>query len=144
MPSPPYEATRSTSPNSISGVEQSVGKTSASFGAELDYYNKRLYEVSTQLNTINLTLLQSASAKLFLDQNPTQLTEYGLEYLGNSLAPDSVAVLFRNGQFSTIYRSKTVLQSQKGSENSMVQRDRCLQLMKRMQEIFPIQPNFQT
>lgn len=116
LPSPPYEAARSTSPNPISGVEQSVGKTSTSFGAELDNYNKRLYEVSTQLNTIDSTLSQSASAKLFLDQNPTQLTEYGLEYLGNSLAPDSVAVLFRNGQFSTIHRSKTPLKSQKGSE----------------------------
>ncbi|KAI9665256.1 MAG: hypothetical protein M1829_005794 [Trizodia sp. TS-e1964] len=41
--------------------------------------------------------------KTFLTQSATQLTSRGIEVMVNSLAPGSIAVLFRNDHFSTLY-----------------------------------------
>lgn len=42
--------------------------------------------------------------KHFLSNWPTQLTEYGLEAISNSLQPGQIAILFRNDHFSTVYK----------------------------------------
>lgn len=50
-------------------------------------------------------LLQDiASVKFFLSSSATQLTEHGLNQIMNSLRPGSIAILFRNDHFSTLYR----------------------------------------
>ena len=43
--------------------------------------------------------------KQFLDNTATQLTEYGLEVIRESLAGGAIAILFRNDHFSTIYKN---------------------------------------
>ena len=45
-----------------------------------------------------------ASVKYFLNSTATQLTGYGLDTMTESLAPGSIAILFRNDHFSTLYR----------------------------------------
>ena len=45
-----------------------------------------------------------ASVKYFLSSTATQLTGYGLDTVTETLAPGSVAILFRNDHFSTLYR----------------------------------------
>lgn len=45
-----------------------------------------------------------ATVKHFLTTSPTQLTEYGLDTIADSLKPGSVAILFRNDHFSTLYK----------------------------------------
>ena len=45
-----------------------------------------------------------ASVKYFLSSTATQLTGYGLDTITETLAPGSVAILFRNDHFSTLYR----------------------------------------
>lgn len=45
-----------------------------------------------------------ASVKYFLSSTATQLTGYGLDTITESLAPGSVAILFRNDHFSTLYK----------------------------------------
>ena len=45
-----------------------------------------------------------ASVKFFLNSTATQLTGYGLDTMTESLAPGSIAILFRNDHFSTLYR----------------------------------------
>ncbi|KFZ13579.1 hypothetical protein V502_06534 [Pseudogymnoascus sp. VKM F-4520 (FW-2644)] len=42
--------------------------------------------------------------KSFLSSSKTQITEYGLETIRRALAPGSVAILFRNDHFSTLYK----------------------------------------
>ncbi|KAK7203406.1 hypothetical protein BZA70DRAFT_283629 [Myxozyma melibiosi] len=41
---------------------------------------------------------------LFLSQTATQLTSFGLKFLSELLSPGSLAVLFRNDHFSTVYK----------------------------------------
>ena len=51
-------------------------------------------------------LLQDiASVKYFLSSSATQLTGYGLSQITESLRPGSIAILFRNDHFSTLYRN---------------------------------------
>ena len=51
------------------------------------------------------TILEDiASVKHFLNSTATQLTGYGLDTMTESLAPGSIAILFRNDHFSTLYR----------------------------------------
>ena len=51
-----------------------------------------------------LILEDIASVKHFLSSTATQLTGYGLDTVTETLAPGSVAILFRNDHFSTLYR----------------------------------------
>ncbi|KAL9137949.1 MAG: hypothetical protein Q9175_000859 [Cornicularia normoerica] len=51
-----------------------------------------------------LILEDIASVKYFLSSTATQLTGYGLDTVTETLAPGSVAILFRNDHFSTLYR----------------------------------------
>ena len=44
------------------------------------------------------------SLKYFLSSTATQLTGYGLDTITESLAPGTIAILFRNDHFSTVYR----------------------------------------
>lgn len=44
------------------------------------------------------------SIKSFLDCSATQLTPWGLEVITRAMRPGSVAILFRNDHFSTLYR----------------------------------------
>jgi ubiquitin carboxyl-terminal hydrolase MINDY-1/2 len=50
------------------------------------------------------TLEDISTIKAFFSESATQLTPYGLETITKSLAPGSVAILFRNDHFSTLYR----------------------------------------
>ena len=51
------------------------------------------------------TILEDiASVKYFLNSTATQLTGYGLDTMTEFLAPGSIAILFRNDHFSTLYR----------------------------------------
>ncbi|KAL2041795.1 hypothetical protein N7G274_005579 [Stereocaulon virgatum] len=45
-----------------------------------------------------------ASIKYFLSTTATQLTGYGLDTMTETMAPGSIAILFRNDHFSTLYR----------------------------------------
>lgn len=45
-----------------------------------------------------------ANVKYFLSSTATQLTGYGLDTMTETLAPGSIAILFRNDHFSTLYR----------------------------------------
>ncbi|MCJ1284243.1 hypothetical protein MMC26_003574 [Xylographa opegraphella] len=45
-----------------------------------------------------------ASIKYFLSSSATQLTEYGLHTITDILQPGSIAILFRNDHFSTLYK----------------------------------------
>ncbi|MCJ1292815.1 hypothetical protein MMC34_004368 [Xylographa carneopallida] len=45
-----------------------------------------------------------ASIKYFLSSSATQLTEYGLHAISDTLLPGSIAILFRNDHFSTLYQ----------------------------------------
>ena len=50
-------------------------------------------------------LLQDiADVKIFLSSSATQLTGFGLSQIMESLNPGSIAILFRNDHFSTLYR----------------------------------------
>lgn len=51
-----------------------------------------------------ITLEEIASVKYFLSSTATQLTGYGLDSITETMAPGSVAILFRNNHFSTLYR----------------------------------------
>ena len=51
-----------------------------------------------------ITLQDIASINYFLDSTKTQLTLYGLDMVTESLAPGSIAILFRNAHFTTLYR----------------------------------------
>lgn len=51
-----------------------------------------------------VTLEDIANVKYFLSSTATQLTGYGLDTMTEILAPGSVAILFRNDHFSTLYR----------------------------------------
>ncbi len=51
-----------------------------------------------------LVLEDIASVKYFLSSTATQLTGYGLDTVTETLGPGSVAILFRNDHFSTLYR----------------------------------------
>ena len=50
------------------------------------------------------TLEDISTIKAFFNESATQLTPYGLETITKSMAPGSVAILFRNDHFSTLYR----------------------------------------
>lgn len=54
-----------------------------------------------------VTLEDIASVKYFLSSTATQLTKYGLDIMTESMALGSVAILFRNNHFSTLYRHHT-------------------------------------
>ncbi|KAL9008745.1 MAG: hypothetical protein Q9173_006160 [Seirophora scorigena] len=45
-----------------------------------------------------------ASVKQFLTTSPTQLTEYGLDTIAETLHSGAIAILFRNDHFSTLYK----------------------------------------
>ena len=45
-----------------------------------------------------------ASIKYFLSSSATQLTGYGLDTITKALLPGSIAILFRNDHFSTLYK----------------------------------------
>lgn len=45
-----------------------------------------------------------ASVKHFLTTSPTQLTDYGLDTITETLRPGAIAILFRNDHFSTLYK----------------------------------------
>ena len=45
-----------------------------------------------------------STIKAFFNESATQLTPYGLETITKSIAPGSVAILFRNDHFSTLYK----------------------------------------
>lgn len=51
-----------------------------------------------------VTLEDIANVKYFLSSTATQLTGYGLDTMTETLTPGSVAILFRNDHFSTLYR----------------------------------------
>lgn len=51
-----------------------------------------------------LLLEDIASIKFFLSSTATQLTGYGLNTINESLTPGSIAILFRNDHFSTLYK----------------------------------------
>lgn len=51
-----------------------------------------------------LLLEDIASINYFLTSTATQLTGYGLNTINESLAPGSIAILFRNDHFSTLYK----------------------------------------
>jgi hypothetical protein len=40
----------------------------------------------------------------FLEESQSQVTYYGLQMLGAALPPDSIAILFRNNHFSTLFK----------------------------------------
>lgn len=44
------------------------------------------------------------SIKHFLTSSPTQLTDYGLDTLTETLQPGTIAILFRNDHFSTLFK----------------------------------------
>lgn len=48
--------------------------------------------------------------KAFLDASATQLTRWGLEVITKAMKPGSIAILFRNDHFSTLYRHPKTLQ----------------------------------
>ncbi|KAK4166248.1 protein FAM63A [Cladorrhinum sp. PSN259] len=48
--------------------------------------------------------------KSFLDASATQLTNFGLDVIRQSMRPGSVAILFRNDHFSTLYRHPQTLE----------------------------------
>lgn len=50
------------------------------------------------------TLQDIQTIKAFLSTWPTQLTDFGLQTISESLAPGQFAILFRNDHFSTIYK----------------------------------------
>lgn len=56
------------------------------------------------------TLEDISVIKAYLSSSATQLTEYGLSTISSSLAPGTVAILFRNDHFSTLYRHPESLQ----------------------------------
>lgn len=51
-----------------------------------------------------LLLEDISSIKFFLSSSATQLTGYGLDTVMEALSPGSIAILFRNDHFSTLYR----------------------------------------
>ena len=51
-----------------------------------------------------LLLEDIASVKFFLSSSATQLTGYGLDTMTDALPPGSIAILFRNDHFSTLYK----------------------------------------
>ena len=57
------------------------------------------------LNQEEQILLEDiASIKYFLSSSATQLTGYGLDTITEALLPGSIAILFRNDHFSTLYK----------------------------------------
>ncbi|CAP70503.1 uncharacterized protein PODANS_3_5720 [Podospora anserina S mat+] len=50
------------------------------------------------------------SIKSFLHSSATQLTNFGLEVIKKSMKPGSVAILFRNDHFATLYRHPQTLE----------------------------------
>ncbi|KAM0277580.1 hypothetical protein ACHAQH_005699 [Verticillium albo-atrum] len=50
------------------------------------------------------------SIKAFLETSATQLTSWGLEVITKAMKPGTVAILFRNDHFSTLYRHPQTLQ----------------------------------
>ncbi|KAF4546490.1 uncharacterized protein LTHEOB_3798 [Lasiodiplodia theobromae] len=67
-------------------------------------------ELEAKLSTTGLSpqeqnLYQDLQAiKEFLQRYPTQLTDYGLKTMRDSIQPGQFAILFRNDHFSTIYK----------------------------------------
>lgn len=51
-----------------------------------------------------LMLEDISSVKYFLSSSATQLTGYGLDTITETLEPGSIAILFRNDHFSTLYK----------------------------------------
>ena len=51
-----------------------------------------------------LLLEDIASVKFYLSSSATQLTGYGLDTMTDALRPGSIAILFRNDHFSTLYK----------------------------------------
>lgn len=50
---------------------------------------------------------QLAATFDFMDENPSQLTSYGIRYIEEILVPGSVCVFFRNNHFATLYKQPT-------------------------------------
>ncbi|KAL8665777.1 MAG: hypothetical protein Q9168_007623 [Polycauliona sp. 1 TL-2023] len=60
---------------------------------------------SDGLSTDEQRLLEDVtSIKYFLTTSPTQLTDYGLDTLTEILRPGTIAILFRNDHFSTLFK----------------------------------------
>jgi hypothetical protein len=53
------------------------------------------------------TLQDIQTIKSFLDTWPTQLTDFGLQTIAESMGPGQFAILFRNDHFSTLYKEPT-------------------------------------
>lgn len=57
------------------------------------------------LNSEEQIILEDiASVKYFLSSTATQLTGYGLDTMTETMAPASIAILFRNNHYSTLYK----------------------------------------
>lgn len=57
------------------------------------------------LNTDEQLMLEDVSnVKYFLSASATQLTAHGLKTIADALGPGSIAILFRNDHFSTLYK----------------------------------------
>ncbi|KAG5366538.1 hypothetical protein CJU89_0971 [Yarrowia sp. B02] len=50
---------------------------------------------------------QLAATFDFMEENPSQLTNYGIRYIEEILVPGSVCVFFRNNHFATLYKQPT-------------------------------------
>lgn len=72
--------------------------------AELEKVAKKEAFYSEKLAKFDEILARASCVTLFLEQYPSQLTEYGIKYLHEKLSPGSVAIFFRNDHFSTIYK----------------------------------------
>lgn len=55
-------------------------------------------------NDEQLMLEDVSNVKYFLSSSATQLTAHGLETMADALGPGSIAILFRNDHFSTLYK----------------------------------------
>lgn len=65
-------------------------------------------EQKLQMGTLSpedeAAFMDLTSIKQFLSSWPTQLTEYGLKVMQETLKPGQIAILFRNDHFSTLYK----------------------------------------
>ncbi|MCJ1429023.1 hypothetical protein MMC29_006936 [Sticta canariensis] len=55
-------------------------------------------------NDEQLMLEDVSNVKYFLSSSATQLTDHGLKTMADALGPGSIAILFRNDHFSTLYK----------------------------------------
>ncbi|KAI9814049.1 MAG: hypothetical protein M1827_003513 [Pycnora praestabilis] len=73
----------------------------------VQFYKDELEDKSQRAGLTNgeQILLEDVTViEQFLSQSATQLTNYGLETMTRALSPGSIAILFRNDHFSTLYK----------------------------------------